>query len=96
MQRATPRRVLPCLVPLWLTACAAGATSDPVPLPPSRIVNPCDAVRLPPRLDAGKRAALADEIAAAPATAVWPDVLRDAAGVARAVRACQTPPRSTS
>ena len=91
MQRATPRRLLPCLVPLWLTACAAGATSDPTPLPPSRIVNPCNAVRLPSRLDAGRRAALADEIAAAPANAVWPDVLRDAAGVARAVRACQTP-----
>ena len=91
MQRVWPRRVLPCLVPLWLTACAAVATSDPVPLPPSRVVNPCNAVRLPPRLDAGRRAALADEIAAAPAAAVWPDVLREAAGVARAVRACQTP-----
>lgn len=91
MQRAWPRRMLPCLVPLWLTACAAGATSDPVPLPPSRVVNPCNAVRLPPRLDAQRRAALASEIAAAPAAAVWPDVLRDAAGVERAVRACQTP-----
>ena len=96
MQHAMPRRMLPCLVPLWLTACAAGATSDPLPLPlpplpPSRIVNPCNAVRLPLRLDAGKRAALAVEIAAAPAAAVWPDVLRDAAGVERAVRACQTP-----
>lgn len=95
MQRTWPRRVLPYLVPLWLTACAAGTISDPVPrpgpLPPSRIVNPCNAVRLPPRLDADRRAALADEIAAAPANAVWPDVLRDAAGVGRAVRACQTP-----
>ncbi len=90
MQRAKPRRMLPCLVPLWLTACAAGATSDPAPLPPSRIVNPCNAVRLPPRLDGARRTALAEEIAAAPASAVWPDVLRDAAGVARAVRACQT------
>ncbi len=93
MQRAWPSRVLPCLVPLWLTACATGATSDPavpVPLPPSRIVNPCNAIRLPPRLDEARRAALADEIAAAPASAVWPDVLRDAAGVARAVRACRT------
>ena len=91
MQRARPRRLLPWIVPLWLTACAAGATSDPVPLPPSRIVNPCNAIRLPPRLDQARRAALADEIAAAPASAVWPDVLRDAAGVARAVRACRTP-----
>ncbi len=95
MQRAWPRRMLPCLVPLWLTACAAGATSSspgaPVPLPPSRIVNPCNAIRLPSRLDDARRAALADEIAAAPPSAVWPDVLRDAAGVARAVRACRTP-----
>ncbi len=91
MQRVWPRRMLPWIVPLWLTACAVGATSDPVPLPPSRIVNPCDAIRLPPRLDQGRRQALADEIAAAPASAVWPDVLRDAAGVARAVRACRTP-----
>ena len=94
MQRAWPRRMLPCLVPLWLTACVAGATSDPaplpLPLPPSRIVNPCNAVRLPPRLDGARRTALAEEIADAPASAVWPDVLRDAAGVARAVRACQT------
>ena len=95
MLRAGPRRVLPGIVPRWLPACAAGATAEPsaapVPLPPSRIVNPCDAIRLPPRLDEDKRQALADEIAAAPASAVWPDVLRDAAGVARAVRACRTP-----
>ena len=92
MQRAWPRRVLPWIVPLWLTACAAGATSDPVPPAPSRIVNPCDAIRLPPRLDQQRRQALADEIATAAASAVWPDVLRGAAGVARAVRACRTPP----
>ena len=87
MPRMRLRLVLPCLAMLSLTACGWVATSD---LPPSRIVDPCDAIAMPPRLDEGRRARLADEIAAAPANAVWPDMLRDAAGIERAVRACQT------
>jgi hypothetical protein len=88
------RRMLPCLGPLWLAACGAGGISEaagPPPLPPSRIINPCDAILLPPRLDEARRADLANEIESAPSHAVWPEVLRDQAGVARAVRACQTP-----
>lgn len=87
------RLALRCLAMLSLTACGRVATSDLLPPvgPPSRIVDPCDAIRMPDRLDDARRARLADEIAAAPADAVWPDLLREAAGVERAVRACQTP-----
>lgn len=90
MPRMLPRLTLPALVPLWLTACVMGPTSEvPRRVPPSRIVNPCDSITLPARLDDARRAQLADEIAAAPADAVWPIVLTEAAGVERAVRACK-------
>lgn len=90
MPRKPLRLLLPTAVLSSCAACATGATSDPAPVvSPSRIVNPCDAIRLPARLDDAHRAQLADEIAAAPAGAVWPNVLTDAAGVERGVRACQ-------
>jgi len=93
MPRMMPRPLLPLLALSWLTGCGPVAISDPRPVsvPPSRIVDPCDAIRLPAPLDDARRARLAAEISAAPADAVWPDVLREAAGVERAVRACQAP-----
>lgn len=91
MTRTRPRLTLPCLALFSLTACGTAANSNlaVVVVPPSRIVNPCDAIRLPARLDDARRKRLADEIAAAAPDAVWPDVLRDAAAIEAALRACQ-------
>lgn len=92
MPLRTPRHTSLLLVLLSLTACGPAPTSEPGPvIRPSAIVDPCDGIRLPARLDDPRRARLAAEIATAPPDAVWPGVLRDAAGIERAVRACQTP-----
>ncbi len=66
-----PIPMLPVMLTLSLASCAgAGRTSEP-----AAVVNACQAVPLPDRLDPAKRAQLADEIEAAPAGAVWPQVV---------------------
>lgn len=70
--------LLPCL-----TGCAGVTPSSPA------IVNACQSVILPQRLDPADRAKLADEIDQAPADTVWPGVLTDAARVESEIRACQ-------
>ncbi len=62
--------MLPVMLTLSLASCAgAGQTSEPA------VVNACQAVPLPPKLTAADRLRLADEIKAAPAGAVWPQVV---------------------
>jgi hypothetical protein len=91
MTPRTLRLMLPLTAMLSLAACATGIRSEPVPVGPSQIVNPCMAIKLPARLDADRRARLVRELSEAPADAVWPTALVSAAGVEAAVRACQKP-----
>ncbi|MCW3477381.1 hypothetical protein [Limobrevibacterium gyesilva] len=69
-------RSLPLLAILlpWLTGCAVAGSCDSLVL---RDYPPADRQRL------------ADELAAAPSSAVWPRVVVDAAGLRDQVRACQ-------
>lgn len=89
-----PRMTLRLLPPLagltFLTACATAPVYEPAPVPVSKIVNPCDAITLPNRLDADQRGRLVRELSEAPADAQWPGSLMAASAVVEAVRACQS------
>lgn len=79
-----PRLTLPLLatLSLSLTACGGAQTSSPA------VVNACNSITLPPRLNDADRAKLADEIDASPG-AVWVSVLTGEARVNRDIVACQ-------
>ncbi len=77
-----PRTMLPLTTALWLSACATAPVFRP---------QPTDACRLLPMqqyTDAFNQE-LADEVAAAPSNAVWPQVVRDYVKLRDAVKACE-------
>ncbi len=82
-----PTLLLPVLLATLLAGCATAPHSE-VPA----VANACRSISLPAKLGAQQRAQLADEIDAAPATAVWPGVLTDANRVEGDLRKCQEMP----
>ncbi|MGI4852240.1 MAG: hypothetical protein ACRYGR_09910 [Janthinobacterium lividum] len=86
--RSLTLRLLPLLIVLpFGVACSAGTASNATPV--SRIVSPLDAIVVPPRLNDAQRAEIVREGMAAPADAVWVDVLMRDSAVVEAVRAAQ-------
>lgn len=79
------RLMLPLLlIPL---ACLAACATAPISEAPA-VVNACNAIHLPPKLNDADRAKLADEIDANPG-AIWVSVLVGESRVNRDVMACQ-------